>query len=122
MLSRPSEKRIVAWALLAAKACSPRRNWKLSLPEEHAFAASMSKQQDSSLEGRESMAPSSQPRADDFVTERVLILLVALKNQYDVCQASRSRQRNHGSLTRSLTRLGSPSFPTYSSQPPDWLQ
>jgi len=64
MLSRPSEKGVVARALLAAKACVPRGNRMLSRPGEHAFAASMSMQLDSSLEGRESMAPTSQPRAD----------------------------------------------------------
>jgi len=57
MLSRPSEKGIVAHALPAAKACVPRCNWMLSRPGEHAFAASMSKERDSSVEGRESMAP-----------------------------------------------------------------
>jgi len=64
MLSRPSEKRVAAGALPAAKACSPRRNRMLSRHGEHAFAAGMSKQRDMSLEGRESMAPPSQPRAD----------------------------------------------------------
>jgi len=59
MLSRPSEKRVVARALPAAKACVPRRNRMLSLPGEHAFAASMSKLLDLSVEGRESMAPFS---------------------------------------------------------------
>jgi len=63
MLSRPSEKRVVAGALPAAKACVPRRNRMLSLPEEHAFAASMSKQRNWSLEGRESMAPGDLPTA-----------------------------------------------------------
>jgi len=59
MLSRPSEKREVAEVLPAAKACEPRGNRMLSRHGEHAFAASMSKQRDRSLEGRESMAPSS---------------------------------------------------------------
>jgi len=77
MLSRPSEKRVVAQALLAAKACVPRGTRMLSQPWEHAFAASMSKQQDLSLDGRESMAPTSGPRADDLVTDRLPILLVA---------------------------------------------
>jgi len=57
MLSRPSEKRVVARTPPAAKACSPRGTRMQSRPGEHAFAASMSKQLDSSLEGRESMAP-----------------------------------------------------------------
>jgi len=64
MLSRPSATWVVALALPAAKACAPRGDRMLSRPGEHAFAASMSKQRDSSLEGRESMAPSSGPRAD----------------------------------------------------------
>jgi len=74
MLSRPSEMRVVAGALPAAKACVPCRNWILSRHGEHAFAASMSRQLDSSLEGRESMAPASQPVYDELVTKRVLIL------------------------------------------------
>jgi len=80
MLSRHSAKRVVAWALPAAKACAPRGNRMLSLPGEHAFAASMSMQRDWSVVGRESMAPASTsgPRADDLVTDRVPILLVAL--------------------------------------------
>jgi len=79
MLSRPSEKRVVARAPLAAKACSPRGTRMLSRPGEHAFAASMSKQLDRPLEGRESMAPTSttQTMADDLVSDRVPILLVA---------------------------------------------
>jgi len=59
MLSRSSEKRVVAGALPAAKACVPRGTRMLSRPGEHAFAASMSKQRNSFLEGRESMAPTS---------------------------------------------------------------
>jgi len=82
MLSRPSEKSVAARALPAAKACVPCRNRMLSLHGEHAFAASMSKQLDSSVEGRESMAPTttSQPMTGDLVTDRVPILLVALRN------------------------------------------
>jgi len=80
MLSRPSEKRVVARALPAAKACAPHGNRMLSRHGEHAFAASMSMQLDSSLECRESMAPASTsgPRADGLPTDRVPILLVAL--------------------------------------------
>jgi len=80
MLSRPSEKRLVARALPAAKACEPRGNRMLSRPGEHAFAASMSKQGNWSLEGRESMAPTytSQPMVGDLVTGIVPILLVVL--------------------------------------------
>jgi len=83
MLSRPTEKRVVAVALPAAKACSPRRNRMLSRHGEHAFTASMSKQMDSSLEGRESMAPTSTsgPLAGDFGTHRVPILLVVLREK-----------------------------------------
>jgi len=77
MLSRPSAKWVVAWAPPAAKACGPRGNRILSRPGEHAFAASMSKQLESSVEGRESMAPTFQPMADDLVTDPVPILLVA---------------------------------------------
>jgi len=58
MLSRPSNK-VVARTVPAAKACVPRRNRMLSRPGEHAFAASMSQELDRSLEGRESMAPTS---------------------------------------------------------------
>jgi len=81
MLSRPSEKRLVAWALPAAKACAPRRNRLLSRPGEHAFAASMSMQKNWFLKGRESMAPNStsRPMAYDLVTDRVPIQLVALR-------------------------------------------
>jgi len=52
----------------------------LSPHGEHAFAASMSMQRDSSLEGRESMAPTSTCglMAGDLITDRVPILLVAL--------------------------------------------
>jgi len=79
MLSRPSEKRVVARALPAAKACVARGNRMLSLPGEHAFAANMSKQLDLSLKGRENMAPSSSgPMGGDLVTDRVPFLLVAL--------------------------------------------
>jgi len=81
MLSRPSEKREVARDLPAAKACVPCGNRMLSLPGEHAFAASMSMQRDSSMEGRESMAPTSLPRADHLVIDRVPILLVALSER-----------------------------------------
>jgi len=80
MLSRPSEKRIVAGALPAAKACVPRRNRMLSRHGEHAFAASLSMQWDWFLVGRESMAPTSTslPMAEDLVTDRVPILFVVL--------------------------------------------
>jgi len=61
MFSRPSEKRVIARARPAAKACVPRGNGMLSLPGEHAFAASMSMQRDWFQEGRESMAPTSSP-------------------------------------------------------------
>jgi len=78
MLSRPSEKWVVARALPAAKACVTHRNRMLSRPGEHAIAASLSMQLDSSAEGRESMAHTSPPMADDLVTDRISILFVVL--------------------------------------------
>jgi len=53
----------------------------LSLPGEHAFAASMSKELGCSPVGRESMAPTSTsgPMADDLLTDCVHILFVALR-------------------------------------------
>ena len=72
-------KVVAARALPAAKACETRGNWLLSLHGEHAFAASMSQERDSPQEGRESMAPPSQPRANNLLTDRAPILLVALR-------------------------------------------
>jgi len=73
---------VVTLTLPAAKAWVPRRNWMLSRPGEHAFAASMSMQRDFFLEGRESMAPSFQATADDLGTDCVSILLMALRLEH----------------------------------------
>jgi len=109
MLSRPSGKRVVAGALPAAKACVPCRNWMLSRHGEHAFAASMSMQRDLSLEGRESMAPSSQPWADDLETDRAPHYI---SGSYD---GSHNKARISPNSRRTLSQLKPASPDMYTS-------